>query len=398
MSAADWFCKIGEKKVGPLTGQQLKTIVAKGQLKPEHLVRRGSEGPWVPAGRIKGLFPESASGAAAGKKLPQATAKPLPKAAKPGAPPAARTAQLPAATESAVPPADIPQEFALGQHHKHHVELNVDGLHIETTPVSVSRRKVKAGLKGMKKDERKKLTIMLMCLIGGGTTFGAIVILWAAMSGKLSSTTHEGPKDPSVAAPPASSGKQPEKAPAESKPAAATGEEPKDPWPKTVTVGPVEVNMIKATRDAPPEGVKTDAAEVLTVQVRLNLTKAGQTVDRTSWMDGKLKKLVSLKDKDKSYELLDERIASKGDGKTISADWLLVNLIFQAPTNEKLKYLHLTLPAAAFQAGSGKIYLQINASDITAAAAKKPAENAEKSDTPGDADSAKDAPKGKAKK
>ena len=81
--SADWFCKIGEKKIGPLNGQQLKTIVAKGQLKPEHLVRRGSEGPWVPAGRIKGLFPEGPAGSAQsqGKKPAPATAKPLPKAA-----------------------------------------------------------------------------------------------------------------------------------------------------------------------------------------------------------------------------------------------------------------------------------------------------------------------------
>ena len=83
--SADWFCKIGEKKYGPLNDKQLKTIVAKGQLKPEHLVRHGSEGPWVAAGRVKGLFPEGAAGnaqsqgnASQGKKPPQATGKPLP--------------------------------------------------------------------------------------------------------------------------------------------------------------------------------------------------------------------------------------------------------------------------------------------------------------------------------
>ena len=173
--SADWFCKIGEKKVGPLNGQQLKTIVAKGQLKPEHLVRRGSEGPWVPAGRIKGLFPEGPAGNAQpqGKKPAQATGKPLPKAAaKPGTPP--KAASLPTAAEAPAPPvADIPQELRLGGHHKHHVQLNVDSLNIETTPIDVSRRKVKSGMKGLKKEEQKKLTIMLLCLIGGGTTFGA---------------------------------------------------------------------------------------------------------------------------------------------------------------------------------------------------------------------------------
>lgn len=99
--AADWFCKIGEKKYGPLNDKQIKTIVAKGQLKPEHLVRQGSEGPWVPAGRIKGLFPSGVAGNAQSHgKPPSATAKPLPKAAgKPGVP-QAKAATLPTAAEA----------------------------------------------------------------------------------------------------------------------------------------------------------------------------------------------------------------------------------------------------------------------------------------------------------
>ena len=93
--SADWFCKIGEKKIGPLNGQQLKTIVAKGQLKPEHLVRRGSEGPWVPAGRIKGLFPEGPAGKHRARSRPghrQAFAQ---SGAKPGTPPTAKAATCP---------------------------------------------------------------------------------------------------------------------------------------------------------------------------------------------------------------------------------------------------------------------------------------------------------------
>ncbi len=134
-----------------MNGQQLKTIVAKGQLKPEHLVRRGSEGPWVAAGRIKGLFPEGTAGnaQAAGKQSPQATAKPLPKAAiRPRPPPRAKAASLPTAAEApAPPPADIPQELTLGGHHKHHVELNVDALQFETLPITASHRKAKSGMR-----------------------------------------------------------------------------------------------------------------------------------------------------------------------------------------------------------------------------------------------------------
>src|SRR5580658_8708996 len=149
--SADWFCKAGEKKVGPLTGQQLLAIVAKGQLKPEHLVRRGSEGPWIPAGRVKGLFPEAPAGDALpqGKKPPQAAATPLSKAAaKPPLPPTAKAIGLPTAAEAppAPPVADIPQEFLLGGYEKHHVEMNVGNLNFEMDPIPVSRRKVKAGL------------------------------------------------------------------------------------------------------------------------------------------------------------------------------------------------------------------------------------------------------------
>jgi hypothetical protein len=189
--SAEWFCKIGDKKIGPLSSQQLKTIVARGQLRREHFVRRGSEGPWIPAGRVKGLFPESSAGSAQShdNKPLQATSMPPTKVAgKPPAPPSAKAVNLPTAERAPAPPvADVPQELLLGEHHKHHVEMNVDRLNIETTPVTVSRRRVKAGLQGLKKDERKKLTFLLLSLIVVGTTFAAIVIVWAIMSDKFSS-------------------------------------------------------------------------------------------------------------------------------------------------------------------------------------------------------------------
>ena len=81
--------------------------------------------------------------------------------------------------------------------------------------------------------------------------------------------------------------------------------------------------------------------------------KEGETkpVELTSWADESLKKKVSLKDdQDKSYELLEQVAAEGSDGKTITENWINVHLVFQAPTNKKLKFLHLTLPSAAFQA------------------------------------------------
>ena len=86
-----WFCKIGEKKIGPLSVQQLKTIAARGQLRAEHLVRRGDAGPWVPAGRVKGLFPEKPS---AGEGQP-AAAKPAQAKTVARAAPAPPASELP---------------------------------------------------------------------------------------------------------------------------------------------------------------------------------------------------------------------------------------------------------------------------------------------------------------
>ena len=50
-----------------------------------------------------------------------------------------------------------------------------------------------------------------------------------------------------------------------------------------------------------------------------------------------------------------------------------MQLIFEAPTNKKLKFLHLKLPAAAFHADGPMICYEINPSDIRSEAAKSTA-------------------------
>jgi len=383
--SADWFCKIGEKKYGPLNDKQLKTIVAKGQLKPEHLVRQGSEGPWIPAGRVKGLFPSSPAGntPSQGKKPPQATGKPSSKAA--AKPATVRATGLPTAAEAPAPPApDMPQELTLGAHHKH-VEMNVDSLNIHAMPVNVSRRKVKTGMKGLKKEEQKKLTILLWCFGGGGITIGLIVFISAIVTGKFSSPKPEETAKVPAADQPAGSGKKTEKEKekekdaAEKKPAQEKDIEGTRVQVK-ITVGDVDVMVLKPMRGPPPEGVKTKDTEVLIVPVRLYLKEgATKPVELTSWFDDSLVAKVSLKDDTKrSYELLGQ----VADGKTIrekGKPWLIVKLVFEAPADTKWKLLQLKLPAAAFQAGGPIIGFEINPNDIRPDAAKP--DKADKSDT-----------------
>ncbi len=398
--SADWFCKIGEKKVGPLNGQQLKTIVAKGQLKPEHLVRRGSEGPWVPAGRIKGLFPEGPAGTAQpqGKPRPQATAKPLPKAArKPPAPPSG----LPTATEAPTPPVtNVPQEVS-GGHHKHHVQMNLDILNIEAAPVTVSHRKVKAGLQGMKKDERKKLTIMLFCLIGSGMTFGLIVLTWFFFNSGKPSSSDSAKKDPMGKAADSDSVKKAEDKSVDKKPALEKPAQEKEPgsWKSVgikILVDKVEVNVLKPTRGAPPEGAKTEETYVLIVPVTLELkSDKVKQVEFTSWADDSLKKKVSLKDdQNKSYDLLEQVADKESDVKAITKTRIKVYLVFQAPTSKKLKFLHLALPVSAFHADGVMIGYEIKPTDIQSA----PAGNADKLAKTDEGDAGDSTPKSDKKK
>ena len=401
--SADWFCKIGDKKVGPLNGQQLKTFVAKGQLKPEHLVRRGSEGPWVPAGRIKGLFLGRAGGAGQSGSASPATGKPLPKAAKSNPPPSAKAGSMPTAAEAPTPPAsDIPQELMLGGHHKHHVEMNFDKFDIETTPVMVSRRKMKSGLQGLKKSDQKKANVILLSVIGGGTAFGLIVFIWAFATGKFSSSK---PETTQAAAPqtpgPADTAKKPE---AEKKPEEKKSDQPK--WPtrfksvsvESTPVGKVEVKVLKPLRAPKPEGIKSDGDEVLIVPVYLQL-KPGETksVEFTSWADEHLKKLVLLKDdkaegKGNSYEFLGLVVKSGEVPKAITEKRVQIRLVFELP-GKMPKDMYLALPGAAVHAEGTTIGYQFGKSDIGSEAAK-PAASGSSDKTEDRSDSKEVKPKG----
>lgn len=53
---ADWFCQMGGRDYGPLNLEQIRRMVARGQVTPESLVRQGKGGSWVPATQVSGLF------------------------------------------------------------------------------------------------------------------------------------------------------------------------------------------------------------------------------------------------------------------------------------------------------------------------------------------------------
>jgi len=97
---SEWYLKVADKEVGPLTPRQLKSMADRDQISPYDPVRLGIDGHWVPASSVRGLLPPAASG---GK--PDAEPKPgtEPKPATGGKPADAPTATLPGTALPGIP-------------------------------------------------------------------------------------------------------------------------------------------------------------------------------------------------------------------------------------------------------------------------------------------------------
>lgn len=57
-----WHVARGDRKVGPISDQQLKEFAASGKLKPEDLIWKDGMDEWKPASNVKGLFPSKPAG------------------------------------------------------------------------------------------------------------------------------------------------------------------------------------------------------------------------------------------------------------------------------------------------------------------------------------------------
>jgi uncharacterized RDD family membrane protein YckC len=59
MSTAEWYYLRNGQQAGPVGSGQLKQLAARGGLQPHDLVWRDGLSNWVPAARVKGLFPDA---------------------------------------------------------------------------------------------------------------------------------------------------------------------------------------------------------------------------------------------------------------------------------------------------------------------------------------------------
>lgn len=59
--ATQWYCRLMGTEMGPYSSSQLIEMARSHQLTPEDFVRKGADGDWVYASRVKGLFEDGAS-------------------------------------------------------------------------------------------------------------------------------------------------------------------------------------------------------------------------------------------------------------------------------------------------------------------------------------------------
>lgn len=68
--ASQWYCRLMGTEMGPLTSKQLLEMARSHQITPNDSVRKGPDGSWVEASRVKGLFEDPGASTIIMSKLP----------------------------------------------------------------------------------------------------------------------------------------------------------------------------------------------------------------------------------------------------------------------------------------------------------------------------------------
>jgi len=76
--SVEWFCRLMGTEMGPYTSSQLIEMARSHRLTPDDSVRKGAEGNWVDAHRVKGLFEDAASSTIILRNLPSEMTKAAP--------------------------------------------------------------------------------------------------------------------------------------------------------------------------------------------------------------------------------------------------------------------------------------------------------------------------------
>ncbi len=437
--ASQWFCKIAGHERGPLSAQALKSMADKGRIQPDDPVRQGADGSWVPAGRVKGLFPsdqaaptqqasvqqaksEPVSDSQAVLKakpleeeLPQATqskapAK-MPPKAKPAAPRVAKPLEEPPAVpeeKPAEPAAKVPPPVGTPvQAGPVEAEAAASDqfafIGAESSPAARG-----IGRAGSAVPTAKKKKPGNMMLVGG--LLLAIVALCVIAAAVMMSG-----KDPETAKASGDKGAgaksfeeediidtegAAEEKPKEAGSGSGTAEEPSttdgetqaegewaDASKESIKRGDVRVKVVSAQIGRPRMLKSTGRGarpktEALVVKLELQNTNATKKLEYKSWGDRNVG--VSLTDNfDNKYTQKTKKtyggalVEGQDDSGSIYPGKSLVDAVIFEPPIDKAEFLRLELPAISFGA-SGRLNFQIPVSMIE----EMPEESAEEEGRP----------------
>jgi len=379
--AVEWFCKISGKKLGPLSSKQLRAMVEKGRLLPEHELAQGAGGPWVPAGRVKGLFAEDGSPAedhepddvpvaelvrkpakkpamklAVQEKPARRRATPassLPVARAAPEPPAAPAVRRPAAAGSPASQPAAARPVAAGSQRANPLGIVTDG----HTPTA--RATGRGRVAGVSPEGRKRQNLTAVVLLGLLILVLAGVGIWLMVRDKTpdepekkDQQTAEQAAEKSTAAP-----TQPGKS--DTPPAAEPDESEtwRDASKESIIRGDVRVKILSAKVGVPlfvghsgnPAHPK-DPKPYLLIQVQLSNTHPNKKLDYKSWSVSGTN-LEPEDDFGNTYK--PKRFAGGAPLGQLTAESIYPNatiedlLVFEPPI-DTIKYLRLELPASAF--------------------------------------------------
>ncbi|MBN2474468.1 MAG: DUF4339 domain-containing protein [Pirellulales bacterium] len=349
--ASEWFCEISGEQVGPLSPGQLKAMAEQGQLTPKHRVKQGAHGPWVPAGRVKGLFPVAGQPGSSSQATYGAVAKPPSprpvESLEPSAPeppariPKARPAvpkNLPTEMAPAVPPAppvvdvtpvgDVPRGELPEPDSEFHITTDADTPWARVT----GRNPAVAGSVGNQALVIGLLLVLLVALTAVG--------VWIAVRGPTLDRQAVVPDSRSNV-----SGDTP------------AGIQWIDASESAIQRGDVKISILSAGKGRPPmtAGLRGPGVSEECLLLRVELQNLGDTrkLDYQGWgTNGPLMRRIRLTDD------LGNRYHAKNFGRAavdgqvgpapVYPDESIQDLlVFERPV-DTAEYLHLELPAAAF--------------------------------------------------
>lgn len=407
--AAEWFCKLGGKELGPISSHQLKAMADVGRVLPETPVRRGAAGPWFQAGQVKGLF--------SGSEAPPPTPRPAAPKAKPAGlrmshppvPPPAPSgshppAPLPVPASQVPPPAPIPVPVAQGPE-----PPAFDPFNIPTDIDMPSSRSIgRSGTHSRspaKDPEKQKQLLVVVGLVAGAIMVAAVaVILWiSSHSGdkdkktdKLAAKTAktEKGKKGEEEAEGGESGSEKSKDKAKKDAKTESSESDEDKWVDAAKSSyrreGLRVRIRSATRGWPPFTAAPPqikpADEYMTISIEIENTGLTKKLEYSGWGGPELKgrglKMTDKHGNKYTFYLFEPGLLEgQADATSIRPGKSVKDvLVFEAPI-ATATYARLELPAAAISDQKDPICFEIPMTMITASKASAPPTAAKKSAT-----------------